>query len=139
LKTWVRFSFYQAYSGLAVSLSEGSGGTHPVNVRDECCSGDAGETSIVGSDVNYGSAASWARSHGPAKSRQEIVQGMGYALGAIIAHEAAHQFISYTHDPSDGSAYDYRYTFRSAEWFYGQLHWTAPTFGLLGQKLAYWR
>lgn len=138
LKVWVRFVFYQAYSGLAVELVEGTGSTHPVNVRDECCGGDPGETSLWGSDVNYGDAATWARSHGQGKSRDEIVKGMGHALGAIIAHEAAHQFVSYAHDPDDGGAYDYRYTFRSADWFYGQLHWTAPTRERLRRTLAYW-
>ncbi len=136
IKVGVKNVFAKAFSGFGIALTEG-GARHRVLVNDECCTGDAGETRGNSSWVNYGGAASWARSHGGAStSRPEMVAAIAQGLGNIVAHEVAHQFVSYTHEEKDEESYDYRYTYRSPSWFYGPpLHWTPATRALLSQKL----
>jgi RHS repeat-associated protein len=139
VKTWFRFGFYQAFSGLGVQLLEGGNSQHRVEVLDDCCGGDAGVTDGWRSKVSYAAVASRAREYAGTRPRDEVVRGMGYGLAAIVAHEVFHQYTgAELHNLNDETTYDHHMPLRSPSKFYGQPHWSEGALHFLRKRLAFY-
>jgi RHS repeat-associated protein len=138
IKLWAYQTMRQAFSGLTVSLSEGSG-TNYITVNDNYPPGNAGDTRLFfarTSDVNFGILAGLARSYTPpGTARSELMAAIGRGVGATSAHEFAHQ-MQVGHQDFDANAYDYD-SADNAQHFYGQLHWTPGAWQRLQQRLSY--
>jgi RHS repeat-associated protein len=140
VKLWTYQTARLAFSGFAVTVSEGGGTNRMIVKQSESVGGYAGSTLLgqAASEIGYDVLESRARYYAPNKSdRREIAAGIGRGIGATAAHELAHQVgVPWMDQTRDPNGYDFHSSDRFSQ-YYGQLHWIPANIPELQKRLGY--
>jgi hypothetical protein len=137
VKTTALETLRRAYGGFGVAFTEGDRGTRIIRVEDtpygRMTFGAAGVTypastaSSVRFDVLANAELAVARCSGIsgcAKTRRELLEGLGRGVGATAAHELGHQAgLEFARDSACDDCYDGKASMSSAH-FFGAKRWS---------------
>jgi hypothetical protein len=140
VKLWTYQTVRLAYSGFAVTVSEGGGTNRMVVKQSGSLGGYAGSTLLgqAASEIGYDILENHARFYAPNKNdRRGIAAGIGRGIGATAAHELAHQVgVPWMDQTRDPNGYDFHSSDRFSQ-YYGQLHWIPANIPELQKRLGY--
>jgi RHS repeat-associated protein len=129
----------RAYRGYAVTINEGGGGDHGIQVIDQSLCDCCGQTPIMNTNsaVYYGSITSHVDQYSDDRDRHAMVVAIGRGIGNTAAHEMLHQYTSDNfHNTSDSMSYDFWSCDREEEFYGGDLHWTQNGRGYLDSSIS---